>query len=120
MRNVSASGLSVPIGKYGDRTMKAMKNVNRRGRVKKPQIGHNAKENKQNERSPSTITVGAEDGVNTSDFSSNLLMLHEERVIYKITAIFKRVNNSPRYNGVLLIRSSFKRRDIRLDFLSPK
>lgn len=56
---------------------------------------------KQNERSPNTVIIGATDGFSTSVFSSALLMSHEKRVVNKITARFKRVHNSPRYNATL-------------------
>lgn len=56
---------------------------------------------KQNERSPNTVIIGATDGFSTSVFSSALLMSHEKRVVNTITARFKRVHNSPRYNATL-------------------
>lgn len=53
--------------------MQAINRVNRRGRVKKLQIGHKAKENRQKETSPSRVRNGKADGLDNSHFSQNFL-----------------------------------------------
>lgn len=56
--------------------MEAINNVNKRGRVRKLQIGHRAKESKKKETTPSRVTYGKAEIQNDSHFSSNLLTFH--------------------------------------------
>lgn len=100
--------------------MPAISSVNRRGRIKKLQIGHKAKENKQKEMIPSKVTNGRADVLEKSHFSLDFRELHDNKLVYKKKMRFKPTPTMPRYNGTLLIRPSRHKMKIKLECPSPK
>lgn len=63
--------------------MQAIKSVNTKGSVKKLQIGHNAKDNKQKETRPSRVRNGKTEEPEASHFSLGFLIPHANILVYK-------------------------------------
>eukprot|EP01018_Ginkgo_biloba_P021097 Gb_38786 [translate_table: standard] len=83
-----------------------MNNVNKRGNVRKLQIGHKAKQNRKNARRPSTVAVGMAAGANISHLSSSLAISCTQNDRYKKIPVLQATHKKPRFNAVLLIRLS--------------